>query len=73
MDAKCHGLGNAQRAIHAAARTMVVKDDDARFVQEQPSNEIVTHIPECRELVDREMTLECGGRRASSEPKRDAR
>jgi hypothetical protein len=51
----------------------VIEDDDAWFVKKQAANEIVTHVPECRELVDREMTLERGGGRHQARPQRAQR
>ena len=60
MDAKGNGLGDAQRAIHAASRTVVEEHDDAGLVQEQAANEVVAHVPERCQLVDGVMGLEDG-------------
>ena len=60
MDAERDGFRNAQRAIHATARTAVIEHDDARFVEEQPPNEVVAHVPECRQLIDRKVALKRG-------------
>jgi hypothetical protein len=35
-----------------------MEDDDAWFVQEEAPDEIGAHVPELRELVDREVTFE---------------
>lgn len=50
--------GDAQRAIDAPARTMVIEDDDARLVQEQTADEIGAHVPERRQFIDGEVALE---------------
>jgi len=73
MHAEGDRFGNAQRSVHAPARTVVIEDDDAWFVKEQAANEIVTHVPKCRELVDREMALECGGSGHQARPQRAQR
>jgi hypothetical protein len=73
MHAEGDRFGNAQRSVYAPTRTVVIEDDDAWFVKEQAANEIVTHVPECRELVDGEMTLECGGGGHQARPQRAQR
>ena len=58
MHAQGDRFRDAQRAVDASARPVVMEDDDARFVQEEPPDEIGAHVPERRQFIDGEVALE---------------
>src|SRR5262245_549058 len=57
-DSFCNGRRDAQGSIHATARPLAMKDHHAWFIREEPAHEVVAHVPEFGELLDRIVPFE---------------
>ena len=60
MDALGDRLRDAERPVDATPWTMVMEDDNVRFVQEETTDEVPAHAPERGEIIDRVVPLEGG-------------